>query len=112
MQFLASSGWLEAASSHTRFLSAAHSSLLVDDFCCRTGSGWEYVGFSGGGFDEVRLQDFSVPSNFDLTRTQALALDNISAVAEVLLPAALPLFASGLGVLGVLGSRRKRKLLP
>ena len=31
---------------------------------------------------------------------------------ETPLPAAFPLFATGLGMLGVLGWRRKRKLLP
>ena len=41
-----------------------------------------------------------------------LGLDNVSvtdAVAATPLPAALPLFATGLGALGVLGWRRKRK---
>lgn len=44
---------------------------------------------------------------------QAIALDNLivdtSVPNTVPLPAALPLFASGLGALGLLGWRRKRK---
>ena len=38
-------------------------------------------------------------------------LDEVDVVSAVPLPAALPLFASGLGVLGLLGWRRKRKAL-
>ena len=40
-----------------------------------------------------------------------MALDNVSvsAVSATPLPAALPLFATGLGALGLLGWRRKRK---
>ena len=37
-------------------------------------------------------------------------LEEISAVSTVPLPAALPLFATGLGALGLLGWRRKRKV--
>ncbi len=36
-------------------------------------------------------------------------IDNISAIASTPLPAALPLFAGGLGVMGWLARRRKRK---
>jgi hypothetical protein len=43
----------------------ATGTLLLNDYCCRAGSGWEYVGFRGGGFDEVRLQDTSVYATFD-----------------------------------------------
>jgi hypothetical protein len=38
-----------------------------------------------------------------------LFLDDVSVNAVVPLPAALPLFATGLGALGLLGWRRKRK---
>jgi hypothetical protein len=39
------------------------------------------------------------------------SFDNFS-VSETPLPAALPLFATGLGVVGLLGWRRKRKIVP
>jgi hypothetical protein len=38
-----------------------------------------------------------------------MALDDVSLTAATPLPAALPLFATGLGGLGLLGWRRKRK---
>jgi hypothetical protein len=129
LQFLASSGWIGVSSSYLEYQLlekgsvVATGTLLLNDYCCRAGSGWEYVGFRGGGFDDVRLQDTSVYASFDPnmlpTTVQALALDNIAAVPhggpnadvpEVPLPATLPLFATGLAGLGLLGWRRKRKL--
>jgi hypothetical protein len=77
-----------------------------------------YLGFSGGGFDEIWVQalfnggpDFDpladIPAGYEL-----VALDSIAAtegVPTTPLPAALPLFATGFAGLGLLGWRRKRK---
>lgn len=68
------------------------------------------VGFSDSvGFDELLVRSIV---NGD-TSLQAIALDNLnvqlSAPNAVPLPAALPLFATGVGALGLLGWRRKRK---
>ena len=55
------------------------------------------------GSDTLTFSSFDIPS--------ALALDDVTvtAVSATPLPAALPLFASGLGALGLFGWRRKRK---
>jgi hypothetical protein len=55
------------------------------------------------GSDTLMFSSFDVPS--------ALALDDVTvtSVSATPLPAALPLFASGLGALGLFGWRRKRK---
>jgi hypothetical protein len=70
--------------------------------------GYQYLGFSGGGFDEVLVQDTWAYSSFDPTQFSAPVIDNIAANPTPL-PAALPLFATGLSALGLLGWRRKRK---
>jgi hypothetical protein len=49
------------------------------------------------------------PPLTEITNATFDATFNITAVATTPLPAALPLFATGLGVLGLLGWRRKRK---
>jgi len=55
------------------------------------------------GSDTLTFSSFDIPS--------ALALDDVTvtSVSATPLPAALPLFASGLGALGLFGWRRKRK---
>ena len=74
----------------------------------------EYFGFSGGGFDEIRLENQAAnPNNtfadfeFDAGAYDSFAVN--TAAAATPLPAALPLFAAGLGAFGLLGWRRKRK---
>jgi len=72
--------------------------------------GTEFVFFNNGlDFSALTTQDWdcsdcssSVWFNANLTST--------SPVSDVPLPAALPLFATGLGALGLLGWRRKRKI--
>ena len=49
------------------------------------------------------------PSTFVGQSNLVFDLTSISAVSEIPLPAALPLFATGLGALGLFGWRRKRK---
>ena len=67
--------------------------------------GAEYFGFTDtAGFSSV---------TFTNTTNDAWGMDNVqfnvSSVAPVPLPATLPLFATGVGALGLLGWRRKRK---
>jgi hypothetical protein len=88
----------------------------------------EVVGnLAGGGtvtdtftFNGLLFQTFVLPNTFmDLTSVvftglgtapnPEMVLDNIVVTAATPLPAALPLFATGLGGLGLLGWRRKRK---
>jgi hypothetical protein len=56
---------------------------------------------------------FIVDSGWFTNGTQSLILDSINveiAASEVPIPAALPLFVSGIGVLGFVARRRKRKV--
>jgi hypothetical protein len=48
-----------------------------------TNGNMTYYGFSGGGFDEVRLQDRNFPNvAFNPTSFEAAAIDSVSAVTE------------------------------
>ena len=64
------------------------------------------------GADTVTIVKFILDGGWGPNGAQALTLDSINIEipgAATPLPAALPLFATGLGALGLLGWRRKRK---
>jgi hypothetical protein len=114
IQFLASSGFNSPVNFNYEVLNSgtivASGTTLLTAYCCADGKGFEYLGFSGGGFDELRLQA-NFASAFDPSSFDALALDNIAAipVSATPLPAALPLFASGGGLFGFFGWWRRRR---
>jgi hypothetical protein len=112
IQFLVAGGWTYPTYLEYRVLNlgvvVAEGTIQNNGYCCWPGNGYQYVGFSGGGFNEVHVQDTWGYSSFNPTQFGSLAIDNISANPTPL-PAALPLFAIGLGALGLLGWRRKRK---
>ena len=59
------------------------------------------------------VANFTIAINIPLVVTDnSIGLDNISFAAATPLPAALPLFAGGLGMIGLLARRWKRKALP
>ena len=60
----------------------------------------------------VRITSGNTALGFEINDPDVVAMDDFiygEPVGAVPLPAALPLFATGLGVLGLLGWRRKRK---
>jgi hypothetical protein len=76
------------------------------------GSGVEFVGFTDAGklISSVKIDTTSASSPAgDFVAVDDLRYVGGGGVSAVPLPAALPLFATGLGALGLLGWRRKRK---
>ena len=73
---------------------------------------FSYLGFLGGGFDEIRLRDAATPDasfldgSLNALTIESVELRNVSAVP---LPAALPLFLSGLTGLALMGRKRKKR---
>jgi hypothetical protein len=121
LEFLASTGFRFITSSYIAYevlekgAFVASGTLATHAFCCADGSGWQVVGFSGGGFDEVRVQGYSTPEGrFDPTSFQAIALDNIAAIPVAAVPG--PIAGAGIpGLILASGSllgwwRRRRKI--
>lgn len=77
----------------TLVISAIHSSNL-GEFYGLTGSGIAYALLQGSGSDYILIDNFTY---------------QIGDTSAVPVPAALPLFASGLGLLGLAGWRKRRK---
>jgi hypothetical protein len=128
LEFLATGGWRETTINYTAYevleqgAIIASGTLRNDTICCADGFnpyqvvGWQTIGFFGGGFDEVRLQNYSsAAQRFDPTDFQALALDNISAIPSVA-PVPGPIVGAGWPafILAALwyGSRRRKQAIP
>ena len=80
--------------------------------CYGCGSNVNYLGFSGGGFDTIRLRDTTGGLGVSVTdgTYQALALDSIETESQTVPePATLALFGAGLAGLGTFRLRRKAK---
>jgi hypothetical protein len=122
LQFLASSGSIGTTTTFLEYQLLENGSvvgagtLAIDGACCypyTTFASFATVGFSGGGFDEVLLQDTATFASFNPNSSQALALDNISAVPAAAVPG--PIAGAGLPGLIFAGGgflawwRRKRK---
>ena len=114
VQFLAGSGFDTFPNTFAYELLQGNTIVATGSFA-NASSPMHWIGFSGGDFNEVLVQStlndlFS--GGFSPTANDALAIDSIGAVgpsAATPLPAALPLFATGLGAMGLLGWRKKRK---
>jgi hypothetical protein len=66
-----------------------------------------YVGFSGGGFDEIRLKSYCAvgcPDGLDVA-----AFDSIAAVASVPEPSTWAMMILGFAGIGFMAYRRSRK---
>ncbi len=59
-----------------------------------------YIGFSGGGFDQIRLRNTFSSGNFGDGALNALAIDNIELSGTVPEPGTLALLGLGLGFIG------------
>jgi hypothetical protein len=118
IQFLTGSGWNVPAATTTNLLYQVLNqgvivlagTIPVTRNHFGTGT-MQYVGFSGGGFDEIKLENQvnildAFGENFDGGAFDSFAANSATAAP---LPAALPLFACGFGTLGLLGWRNKRK---
>jgi hypothetical protein len=107
VQFLTGNG---GAGAFTQYELLNNGVVVASGYTSNPGRPMGYLGFSGGGFDEILIQSLGSSSAlFNPTGFEDLAIDSIAATAATPLPAALPLFATGLGGLGLLGWRRKRK---
>ena len=104
LQFLASSGFMGITTTFIAYQALELGSVItsgtlaINAFCCDVGAGWQFVGFSGGGFDEVQVQAFANNTQFNATNFQAIALDNVAAVPTVSVPGPI----AGVGMPGLI----------
>lgn len=102
--FLTGSGW-RADPTRTRYVLLDGGSIVLEGFIDKTaGNVVTYLGFSGGGFDEIRVYDHLASSE---NTANALALDSIEIDGSVPEPGMLALIGLSLGALG-LARRRKQ----
>lgn len=72
-----------------------------------TNTSFDIAGLFAGIFNYVRVTNSSITSSADFDAAEGFY--EASAVGQTPLPAALPLFATGLGAFGLIAYRRKRK---
>lgn len=105
VQFLAAGGF--ASGGNVLLYQLLNNGAVVATSSFTIGDTLSYYGFSGGGFDEVRLQSRNFNQVFDPVGQDYLALDNLSANAVVPEPAAWVLLIAGFGVAGARLRRRR-----
>jgi hypothetical protein len=117
IQFLASSVFGHSSFVEFQLLNAGAvvltGSVANNGYCCGYST---YLGFSGGGFDEVRLQDGSLepwstpPSpTFSDSDSNLLAIDSIAAVSRVPEPSTWAMTILGFAGVAFVAYRRKSK---
>ncbi len=98
--------YLSYGGGSTEFLVALGDTILLDDNTHEDSGGWKHFSYTvtGKGNDVLKIGFLSL---------EWISLDNVSVtgagVTETPLPATLPLFASGLGALGLLARRRIKR---
>lgn len=102
ISFLAGNGWLHNPN-------YVHYQLLLDGTLVQSGtiesSLGAWVGFSHGGFDEVRLAGTDHPEYISGGK-QALAIDNVKITAAVPEPETYAMLLAGLGAIGLIRRRK------
>jgi hypothetical protein len=107
IQFLVTTGY-NPATSHINY------QLLNDGIVVATGTfsgidfNFHYAGFSGGGFDQILIQNTYVSSVFDPTSPDGIALDAISAVAAVPEPSTWAMMILGFAGVSYMTYRRRK----
>ena len=107
ISFIAGSGWGGGASSLYYELALGGSVVQSGTLSLAFG---QWLGFSGGGFDEVRVRDTSIGITTSLNDGQqnAFAVDSIKTVGAVPEPETYALMLAGLCAVGWVARRKQR----
>ena len=106
ISFIAGSGW--GGGAHSLYYELALGGNVVQSGSLSQVSG-DWLGFSGGGFDEVRVRDSNgFTSSLNDGQLNALAIDSIKTVGAVPEPETYALLLAGLGAVGWVARRKQR----
>jgi len=103
--FIVGSGY--GGGTHSVYYELANNGSVVQNGTLSQVSG-TWLGFSGGGFDEVRVRDASsFTSSFTDGQVNAIAIDSIKTVGAIPEPETYALMLAGLGAVGFVARRRR-----
>jgi hypothetical protein len=80
VQFLVGGGYPSSVHNYLNYELLNEGSVVDKGSMAITSNSMQYVGFSGGGFNQVLIQDSDTINSFDKRTIDALALDAISAI--------------------------------
>ena len=104
MSFIVGSGFGPGA--HSVYYELANNGSVVQSGSLSQVSG-TWLGFSGGGFDEVRVRDSNGFTSSLTDGYNALAIDSIKTVGAIPEPGTYALMLAGLGAVGFVARRRR-----
>ena len=105
ISFIVGSGY--GGGTHSVYYELANNGSVVQNGTLSQASG-TWLGFSGGGFDEVRVRDsYTFTSSFTDGATNAIALDSIKTVGAIPEPGTYALMLAGLSAVGFVARRRR-----
>ncbi len=105
ISFIVGSGY--GGGAHSVYYELANNGSVVQNGSLSQVSG-TWLGFSGGGFDEVRVRDaYSFTASFTDGQTNAIAIDSIKTIGAIPEPETYALMLAGLSAVGFVARRRR-----
>jgi hypothetical protein len=109
LQFLATSGYGAAPNFYINYELLEQGTIVGTGSFASPDQSFHYYGFSGGGFDQVLIQNSPNTTTFAPTNIDGLALDSVAAIAAVPEPSTWAMMILGFAGVGTMAYRRRNK---